>query len=73
MDNTEVASTTLAATTASDLWDSGSDALRAQLAEKTWNTWFREVRPVRFDGDRGSYRMPPRLHEHTDELISGPD
>jgi CoA:oxalate CoA-transferase len=29
--------------------------------------------PVRFDGDRGSYRMPPRLHEHTDELISGPD
>ncbi len=51
MENIEVASTTLAATTASDLWDSGSDALRAQLAEKTWNTWFREVRPVRFDGD----------------------
>jgi chromosomal replication initiator protein len=51
VDNIEVASTTLATTTASDLWDSGSDALRAQLAEKTWNTWFREVRPVRFDGD----------------------
>lgn len=29
--------------------------------------------PVRFDGDRGSYRLPPRLHEHTDELTSGPD
>ena len=35
----------------SDLWDSGSTALRAQLAEATWNTWFREVRPVRCDGD----------------------
>jgi chromosomal replication initiator protein len=30
-----------------DLWDSGSTALRAQLAEGTWNTWFREVRPLR--------------------------
>ena len=26
--------------------------------------------PVRFDGDRGTYRLPPRLHEHTDALIS---
>jgi crotonobetainyl-CoA:carnitine CoA-transferase CaiB-like acyl-CoA transferase len=25
--------------------------------------------PVRFDGDRGAYRLPPRLHEHTDALI----
>jgi crotonobetainyl-CoA:carnitine CoA-transferase CaiB-like acyl-CoA transferase len=25
--------------------------------------------PIRFDGDRGSYRLPPRLHEHTDEII----
>jgi crotonobetainyl-CoA:carnitine CoA-transferase CaiB-like acyl-CoA transferase len=25
--------------------------------------------PVRFDGDRGTYHLPPRLHEHTDELI----
>jgi chromosomal replication initiator protein len=35
---------------ADDLWHSGSGALRAQLAEKTWNTWFREVRAVRCDG-----------------------
>jgi chromosomal replication initiator protein len=51
VDNNEGASTTLASTTANDLWHSGSDALRAQLAEKTWNTWFREVRPLRCDGD----------------------
>ncbi len=25
--------------------------------------------PVRFDGKRGQYRPPPRLHEHTDELL----
>jgi chromosomal replication initiator protein len=36
---------------ATDLWDSGSTALRAQLTEGTWNTWFREVRPVRCDDD----------------------
>ena len=46
----EVASTTVVSSLAADLWDSGSTALRAQLAEGTWNTWFREVRPVRCDG-----------------------
>jgi chromosomal replication initiator protein len=51
VDNNEGASVTLASNTANDLWHSGSDALRAQLAEKTWNTWFREVRPLRCDGD----------------------
>jgi CoA:oxalate CoA-transferase len=25
--------------------------------------------PIRFDGARGRYRPPPRLHEHTDELL----
>ena len=25
--------------------------------------------PVRFDGDRGTYELPPRLHQHTAELI----
>jgi CoA:oxalate CoA-transferase len=25
--------------------------------------------PVRFDGSRGEYRPPPRLHEHTDEVF----
>jgi crotonobetainyl-CoA:carnitine CoA-transferase CaiB-like acyl-CoA transferase len=29
--------------------------------------------PVRFDGDRGSYRLPPRLHEHTQELTADQD
>jgi CoA:oxalate CoA-transferase len=28
--------------------------------------------PVRFDSFRGTYRLPPRLHEHTDELIPAP-
>ncbi|HEX4687022.1 MAG TPA: chromosomal replication initiator protein DnaA [Acidimicrobiia bacterium] len=46
----ELASTTVVSSLAADLWDSGSTALRAQLAEGTWNTWFREVRPVRCDG-----------------------
>jgi chromosomal replication initiator protein len=47
----ELASTTVVSSLAADLWDSGSTALRAQLAEGTWNTWFREVRPVRCDGE----------------------
>jgi chromosomal replication initiator protein len=34
---------------AAELWQSGSVALRAQLSEATWNTWFREVHPVRLD------------------------
>jgi crotonobetainyl-CoA:carnitine CoA-transferase CaiB-like acyl-CoA transferase len=25
--------------------------------------------PVRFDGERGAYQPPPRLHEHTDDLL----
>jgi crotonobetainyl-CoA:carnitine CoA-transferase CaiB-like acyl-CoA transferase len=25
--------------------------------------------PIRFDGERGTYRPPPRLHEHTEELL----
>jgi CoA:oxalate CoA-transferase len=25
--------------------------------------------PIRVDGSRGAYRVPPRLHEHTDELL----
>lgn len=33
-----------------ELWQAGSTALRAQLSEGTWSTWFREVRPLRFDG-----------------------
>ena len=43
----ELASTTVVSSQAVDLWNSGSTALRAQLAEGTWNTWFREVRPLR--------------------------
>jgi chromosomal replication initiator protein len=54
VDNPEPGSTTLVSSEpslAADLWDTGSSALRAQLAEATWNTWFREVRPVRCDDD----------------------
>ncbi len=51
MDNFDLASTAVVSSTASDLWDSGSTALRAQLAEATWNTWFRQVRPVRCEND----------------------
>ena len=25
--------------------------------------------PIRFDGDRGDYALPPRLHEHTGEIM----
>ena len=35
-------------TPADDLWRSGSIALKDQLTEATWNTWFREVRPVEY-------------------------
>jgi hypothetical protein len=51
VDNSDLASTTVVSSMAVDLWDSGSTALRAQLAEGTWNTWFREVRPVRCEDD----------------------
>lgn len=54
MDNPEPGSTAVVSSEpsiAADLWDCGSSALRAQLAEGTWNTWFREVRPVRCDDD----------------------
>ena len=51
MDNAELASATVVSSMAADLWDSGSTALRAQLAEGTWNTWFREVRAVRCEGN----------------------
>jgi chromosomal replication initiation ATPase DnaA len=51
VDNIDLASPSLGSATADDLWDSGSAALRAQLAEGTWNTWFREVRPLRCEGN----------------------
>jgi crotonobetainyl-CoA:carnitine CoA-transferase CaiB-like acyl-CoA transferase len=25
--------------------------------------------PIRFDGERGEMRLPPRLHENTDEIL----
>lgn len=27
--------------------------------------------PIRFDGERGEMRLPPKLHEHTDEIVKG--
>jgi crotonobetainyl-CoA:carnitine CoA-transferase CaiB-like acyl-CoA transferase len=29
--------------------------------------------PIRFDGGSAEYRLPPRLHEHTGELVERPD
>ena len=29
--------------------------------------------PIRFDGGSAEYRPPPRLHEHTGELVERPD
>jgi crotonobetainyl-CoA:carnitine CoA-transferase CaiB-like acyl-CoA transferase len=29
--------------------------------------------PIRFDGHETEYRPPPRLHEHTGELVERPD
>jgi chromosomal replication initiator protein len=54
VDNPEPGSTALVSSEpslAADLWGTGSSALRAQLTEATWNTWFREVRPLRCDDD----------------------
>jgi chromosomal replication initiator protein len=39
------------ALSAAEIWQSGSVALRAQLSEGTWNTWFRQVQPVQRDED----------------------
>ncbi len=39
-------------TTAAQTWDQATTALQEQLSEGTWNTWFRDVRPVELDGDR---------------------
>ena len=29
--------------------------------------------PIRFDGERGEMRLPPRLHENTDDIVKGTD
>jgi hypothetical protein len=28
--------------------------------------------PIRIEGVHSTYRVPPRLHEHTDELVDRP-
>ncbi len=45
-------------TAASRVWGSATTALQAQLSEATWNTWFRDVRPVDLDGDRLRLAIP---------------
>jgi len=45
-------------TAAAHAWESATTALQAQLSEATWNTWFRDVRPVDLDGDRLRLAMP---------------
>ena len=29
--------------------------------------------PIRFEGGSAEYRPPPRLHEHTGEIVGQPD
>jgi chromosomal replication initiator protein len=36
---------------ADEIWDRGARAIRAQLAEATWNTWFQGVRALALDDD----------------------
>ena len=45
-------------TAASRVWGSATTALQAQLSEATWNTWFRDVRPIDLDGDRLRLAIP---------------
>ncbi len=45
-------------TAATRVWGSATTALQAQLSEATWNTWFRDVRPVDLDGDRLRLAIP---------------
>lgn len=47
--------------TAPALWEQGSAALRAQLSEATWKTWFASVRPVDFDGKVLTLSVPNAL------------
>ncbi|MBK5289152.1 MAG: chromosomal replication initiator protein DnaA [Acidimicrobiia bacterium] len=45
-------------TAATQAWESATTALQAQLSEATWNTWFRDVRPVDLEGDRLRLSIP---------------
>ena len=45
-------------TAAAQAWESATTALQAQLSEATWNTWFRDVRPLDLDGDRLRLAIP---------------
>ncbi len=45
-------------TAATQAWASATTALQAQLSEATWNTWFRDVRPVDLEGDRLRLSIP---------------
>ena len=45
-------------TAAAHAWESATTALQAQLSEATWNTWFRDVRPVDLDGNQLRLAMP---------------
>ena len=45
-------------TAAAQAWESATTALQAQLSEATWNTWFRDVRPMDLDGDRLRLAIP---------------
>ena len=50
-----------ASVTALELWEQGSTALRSQLWEATWKTWFDSVRPGVFDGKVLTLSVPNAL------------
>ncbi|MEP6625669.1 MAG: DnaA/Hda family protein, partial [Acidimicrobiia bacterium] len=45
-------------TAAAHAWESATTALQAQLSEATWNTWFRDVRPIDLDGNQLRLAIP---------------
>ena len=47
--------------TAAEIWDTGSTALRAQLAPQTWGMWFQGVHAVGLDGDVLTLAVPNPL------------
>ncbi len=51
----------LGATPADHIWEQGATALRAQLEDGAWNTWFQSVHPLGFDGDRLTLGVPSTL------------
>jgi chromosomal replication initiator protein len=48
-------------TDAAPLWNTCADALRVQVSDATWRTWFDEIRPVSADNERLVLAVPSSL------------